>query len=228
LTNKPHSKSLAPHAFIVRDCALIAMATGKRARSLVGLRDHLETIEQESIYYHFWGGLLRPQFEDYEYHNDFASWAAHTLNDRTIAERLGIIDPTKFGTLDQLRQELVELVDERIDELEVFPWAPRDKQFDFIVSDIVVFTTKKTIGEPEALLSIVPEMSLGSIFYHFIDARRRAPESTDDFTRWLMNYGKRYQDLIDGIMGIDPYLTSLSALRDELTEELSKHFMVNK
>jgi len=228
LTNKSRTKSLTHQSFIVRDCALIAMATGKRARSLVGLRDHLETIEQESIYYHFWGGLLRPQFEDYEYHNDFASWAAHTLNDRTIAERLGIIDSTKYETLDQLRQELVELIDERVDELEVVPWAPRDKQFEFIVSDIVVFTTKKAIQDPKALLNIVPKMSLGSIFYHFIDARRRSPERTDDFTPWLKSFGKRYQDLIDGIMGIDPCLTSLSALRDELTEELLKHLMVNK
>ena len=228
MMNKSHAKIITHQAFIVSDCALIAMATGKRARSLIGLRDHLETIEEESIYYHFWGGLLRPQFEDYEYHNDFASWAAHTLNDRTMAERLGILDPTKYATLDQLRLELVELIDERIDELDVLPWAPRDKQFEFIVSDIVVFTTKLAIQEPKAFLDIVPKMSLGSIFYHFIDARRRSPERTDDFTLWLKRFGKRYQSLIDGIMGIDPCLTSLSALRDELTEEFSKHLEVNK
>lgn len=227
MTNKSHSKSITHQKFVLRDCALIAMATGKRARSLIGLRDQLETIEEESIYYHFWGGLLRPQFEDYEYHNDFASWAAHTLNDRTMAERLGIIDPTKYENLDQLRQELVELIDERIDELEEIPWAPRDKQFEFIVSDIVVFTTKQALSEPEALLGIIPKMSLGSIFYHFIDARRRSPQRTDDFTPWLKSFGKRYQDLIDGIMGIDPCLTSLSALRDELTEEFSNHLEVN-
>jgi len=58
--------------FAVKDCALIAIATGERAHNLRELRDRLETTRPGCIYHHFWGGLLRPSFDDPEYQNDFA------------------------------------------------------------------------------------------------------------------------------------------------------------
>ena len=48
--------------FIVKDCALIAIATGIRAQNLRELRDRLRDIDLNCVYYHFWGGLLRPRF----------------------------------------------------------------------------------------------------------------------------------------------------------------------
>ena len=39
-------------------------------------------------------------------------------------------------------------------------------------------------------MEAVPNMSVGSIFYHFIDARRRSPEMMDDFRTWLRSYGE--------------------------------------
>ena len=55
--------------FEIKDCALIALATGKRAQSIRELKDHLSTISEDSIFYHFWGGLLRPRFDNPDYHN---------------------------------------------------------------------------------------------------------------------------------------------------------------
>ena len=76
--------------FLIKDCALAAIATGLHAQNLRELRDHLTDIHLGCIYYHFWGGLLRPHFDDPEYNNDFASWARHALHDVPLAERLGI------------------------------------------------------------------------------------------------------------------------------------------
>ena len=73
--------------FVVRDCALAAIATGVTAETLRELRLTVRTIHPGSIYYHFWGGLLRPRFDDPEYHNDFAIWARTDLGDRILAER---------------------------------------------------------------------------------------------------------------------------------------------
>ena len=53
--------------FAVKDCALIAISTGTHAQNLRELRDRLETVHPGCIYYHFWGGLLRPQFDEPEY-----------------------------------------------------------------------------------------------------------------------------------------------------------------
>jgi hypothetical protein len=63
-----NNAELAP--FLFKDCALIAIAIGERARNLRELRERLHDIDPNSIYYHFWGGLLRPRFDDPEYHQD--------------------------------------------------------------------------------------------------------------------------------------------------------------
>ncbi len=216
------SPAEASVTFQVKDCALIAKATGKRARTLKDLRDILETIGPESLFYHFWGSLLRPRFEDQEYHNDFASWSAHSLNDKPVAERLGIVDPLEFDNLDELRVELMDIIDERIDELEMLPTASRDRQFEFISSDIVVFATHRTIKDPQDLKTVIPELSLGSIFYHFIDGRRRSDAAIDDFSAWLATFKNKYQDVIKGIAEIDPYFSSLTKFREALTKEFVK------
>jgi hypothetical protein len=66
--------------FAIKDCDLIAIATGMRAQNLRELRDRLTVVHPGCIYYHFWGGLLRPKFTDPEYNNDFAAWVFYGLH----------------------------------------------------------------------------------------------------------------------------------------------------
>ncbi|MFQ5825162.1 MAG: DUF5752 family protein [bacterium] len=210
--------------FAIKDCALIAIATGKRAQGLRELKDHLQTITPDSIYYHFWGGLLRPRFDDPEYHNDFAIWSRHGLHDKIIAERLSLIDPTDFTTLEDLRQELIEVIEERLDEVEIPPWAKHDDQFEFICSQIVIFDTHQEIKHPREFVQILPRMSVGSIFYHFIDARRRNESGMDDFQNWIRELGDEYTNLCRYINEIDPYFSTLAELRSQITKVFSTFF----
>lgn len=212
--------------FAIKDCALAAIAIGRRAQNLRELRDNLQTIHQGSIYYHFWGGLLRPRFDDPEYNNDFAGWAHHGLHDTRLAERLGVIDPTDFESIEDLRRELIDVIEERLEESELVPWSKSDQQFHFIRSQIFVFDTYKRIESPEELALQVPHMSISSIFYHFIDARRRTKNSVDDFEAWLSGFGDKYCDLYYKIATIDPYFISLSELRQQLTDLFHDHFKV--
>jgi hypothetical protein len=214
--------------FIIKDCTLIAIATGKRAGNLRELRALLGDIDLASIYYHFWGGLLRPRFDDPEYHNDFAIWVRHALHDKVLAERLSLIDPNDFSNLESLRQELLEIIEERLDEIDYSPSAPRDHQFEFIRSQIVIFDTRKVVKQPKEFVKALPQMSVGSIFFHFIDARRRNPGALDDFRNWLNNFAQEYKDLHVVIGEIDPYFSSLSELRDELTIAFTNSFSEHK
>ena len=210
--------------FRIKDCALVAIATGKRAQNLRELRDVLSSVHPESIYYHFWGGMLRPRFDDPEFKNDFAAWAQHALHEPKLAERLGVIDPTDFVDMEHLRQELVEVVEDRLDESEIVPWARADQQFVFIRSQIVVFDTNRKIVSPEDLAPALKKMSLGSIFYHFIDARRRTSEHVDDFCAWLCSFGTSYKDLCWWLAALDPYFSTLAELREELSTEFEQYF----
>jgi hypothetical protein len=69
-------------------------------------------------------------------------------------------------------------------------------------------------------------MSVGSIFYHFIDSRRRTAENKNDFSVWLASFGDKYQALIEDLDNIDPYFTTLTELRKEITEVFIEYYKV--
>lgn len=210
-------------SFVIKDCALANIAEGRRAQTLRELRNALRDIHPGCIYHHFWGTLLRPQFSEREYNNDFATWCHRALHDTSVAERLAVIDPADFADIEELRQELIEVIDERLDETEVVLFARGDEQFHFVHSVIVVFDTHKRLSHPRELVKAVPEMSVGSIFYHFVDARQREPMMVDDFRAWLTGLGPEYSDLCEAVAEVDPYFESLFVLRQRLTEVFRRH-----
>ena len=221
------SKDNTP-AFMVHDCALAALATGKRAQSLRELRELLRDIHPGCIYYHFWGVLMRPRFDNPEYLNDFAEWARHGLHDQMLAERLAVINPAEFSDMEDLRSELIEQIETRLDETESVPWSKPDQEFHFIRSNIVVFDTHRRIEAPKDLAIVTPQMSQGSIFYHFIDARRRTPDSIDDFQAWIRAFGQEYEGLVNQIRDIDPYFVTLRELRTQLAAVMKQYFRGKK
>jgi len=210
--------------FKILDCALIAIATGEKAQNLRELRDILKNIHHGCLYYHFWGGLLRPHFDDPEFQNDFAVWASRNLHDSKISEQLSIINPNVFKDMEDLRREVIEIIEERLSESEHVPWVKTGQEFHFVRSQIVIFDTGITYNDPKDLLEIIPNMSLGSIFFHFIDARRRTPDKRNDFSVWLTGFGDKYDGLIEGLDNIDPYFTTLNELRQEINFVFHNYF----
>lgn len=210
--------------FYVRDCALVSIATGLNAQNLREFRDGLREADAGSIYHHFWGRLLQPQFDEPEYNNDFASWAAHGLHEKALAERLSVVDPSDFADTESMRQELIDIVENRLDESEMVPWARADARFYFVRSQIVIFDTGKVLDAPFRLAEQAPKLSKGSIFYHFIDARRRTDAHCDDFSAWLEFFGDEYRELIERLRAVDPYFSSLWELREILTDIFGEYF----
>lgn len=205
------------HPFVIKDCTLIAIATGEEAYNLRELHNQLKTIHPGCIYYHFWGGMLRPSFDEPEYQNDFAAWAWRSLHDTRLAERLALLDPSHYPQIDDLRRALLDIIEERLAESAWVPWARPGQHFKFIRSQIVVFDTGQRIEHPQAMGTQIASLALGSVFYHFIDARRRTDSGRCDFVEWLQAIeANHYAELISKIMAIDPYFTNLVELRKEL------------
>jgi len=217
-------EKMIPKPFEIKDCALAAVATGHKAQNLKELRDSIRTVMPGSIAYHFWAGKLRPRFDDPEFNNDFAAWSRHALHDKVLAERLGMIDPTSFDRFEDMKQELLDIIEERLDESEHIPWTSSDQQFHFITSQIVVFSSHRTIIDPKELVSLVPEMTSSSIFYHFIDARTRTFGHLDDFRAWLYGFEERYRDLCDILSSVDPFFPTLPELRQQLSLIFTDYF----
>jgi len=206
-----------PGPFAVKDCALIALATGKQATNLRELRDGIESVPPGSIYYHFWGGHLAARSSEMKYGNDFAAWARFNLHHMRAAERLALVDPMEPSAIEDLRRELLDVVEELLYESSIVQSVEPGDELDFITSQIIVFDTGTRITRPEELAAAIGKMSLSSIFYHFIDARRRTPERVDDFRSWLLLQGGRHEALAVALSHVDPYFSTLPELRDKLS-----------
>ncbi|MGJ0483842.1 MAG: DUF5752 family protein [Methylomicrobium sp.] len=223
--NAPNNQTQANiPPFILKDCALIAVATNQRAATLKEFRDHIETLSKDSLYYHFWGNLLLPHFEEREYINDFAGWVRHSLHDAILAEQLAVLDPTRFSNPEDLRYRMLEYIDDRLEQSEYLQWTRASQRFEFIRSQIVVFDARTAVTDPHEMVELIPHLSVNSIFYHFIDSRRRTENKIDDFRQWLSFFGDTYQPLIERLSQLDPYFLTLTQLRQQLAATFQEYF----
>lgn len=211
-------------SFLIKDCALVVLATGRSARLLLELRDELRRIDVASIYHHFWAGMLQPRLDEREYNNDFAGWVRHSLHEPVLAERLAALSPREFTDLDELRTKVIDLIEDRLDEEQQLGWKPADDQFEFTRSQIVVFDTTRRLESPRNLPELGTTASPGTIFYHFIDARRRTSNGDDDFSDWLTAWGDEFTALRQQLASLDPYFGTLSELREQLGSIFSHYF----
>jgi hypothetical protein len=205
-----------PKPFRIMDCALTILSLGRSAQTLRELRDHLQVVPVQSLTHHFYDGLLTPAFDDPEYRNDFAIWARRQLHDDHLAERLGVIDPMEFADLEELRLHLLDVIEDHLAEAVVAPQSARGKEFHFCRSQFVVLDTRAAAETPEELAVMVPNLSTGSIFYHFIEARRREPLRVDDFSAWLESWGPDYWPVRDQLAVVDFQQWTLTEVRERV------------
>ena len=137
---------------------------------------------------------------------------------------MAVIDPVAYGAMEAVRNELIDIIEESLDETEFPAWSKRDDQFEFMRHQIVVFDTELKADTPASFLDIIPGISLGSVFYHFVDARRRNDNALDDFQNWLIGFDDTYTDLGRMINDICPYFTPLKKLREELDRAFVSYF----
>ena len=211
-------------AFEVKDCTLITRMAGLRAVvNIRELQDRVGICQPECLFHHFCETMIRPTFDDPEFYNDFAVWAIRTLRDRILAERLAMINPYKVRTFEELRQQVLDILEERIYEERHIPWAPPGQEFHFMQAVTVVFDTGVVLHRPQDLVEQFPLMSRGSIYYHFVEARRRTRRQRDDFSAWLMEFGDETAPLVAALENVEFYFLTLAELKDNLVMALRKN-----
>ncbi len=202
-----------PEPFAIKDCALVTLSVGRTAHNLRDLRDRIAEVPATCIWHHFYETLLRPMFDDPEYRNDFARWARRHLHDTTLAERLAIVDPMDFETVEHLRHHLVDLVDDRLAETTMVGTVTPGHEFHFLRSQVVTLDTGLRANSPEELGALIPRLPTGSIFFHFVEAIRRPPIGRDDFSAWMERWEPDYAVIHQRLAAIDIQYWSLSELR---------------
>jgi hypothetical protein len=201
----------------------LTMPTGKKITYLRELLQYLREMSEPVLNYHLWQSRLNITKPTLEYPNDFAHWAATALHDDLLAEKLIAIDPFDYENLDQVREAI-------LDELEEYLWNfPHNPQvrpgFELHLceaSAVVLHSgiTARTLREFCAALQTV---GLDSVFYHFVEARRRLRDrKMDDFSRWIAaNFS--VPSLVTAIRDIDVYFYTLAEIRDTILALVQEH-----
>ncbi len=202
-----------PFTFVA--CMELREFVGVRAENERQLAELLDEVPLDSTYYHTHAFLLRHRFLAGPYPNDFATWVDTQVRDRVLGERLAMVDPADFPTLQALREELVSVIDEHLRRLPVVPQIVSGEPFDFIQSRIVEIPTgieARTLPElREALLEIDPS----AVYFHLVEARLRLGRGRNDFAAWL-ELGLGLPALAARVQTVSPYTGSLEQARARL------------
>ncbi|OGW47153.1 MAG: hypothetical protein A2Y66_03405 [Nitrospirae bacterium RBG_13_41_22] len=201
--------------FEFRQCISILKSTGKKAKDLRKLREIITLISDECIFHHTYQYFLKGHI--LEYTNDFAQWAGESLEERALSEHLSNIDPYDFKAINDLRNKLLEVID---NYLENFP-EPREAmpgdEFYFNETVTFIFPIGIRVKNLAEFLTALKYVDVGAIYYHFFEARIRLGAGIDDFSRWIeVALGKK--ELVDKIRAIDPFMHTVEGIREHLAE----------
>ncbi len=109
--------------FSLYDCSLARCAVGRACSNLRELLDAIRTVPPAVLEHHMMRCALEDHFELYEFPNDFARWCWEALGDHLLGEQLALVDPYHLPTMDAVRTALVEIIEDRLWDLERVPWC---------------------------------------------------------------------------------------------------------
>jgi len=213
----------AKDPFWFRECFLMPMPLGKKASNLRELSQILRDVDESVLYYHLLQcrlALIQPVVE---FPNDFALWAATSLQDSKLAEKLSSFDPFEYDDLSQVREAILDLLEEYLWALPSVPWARPGFEFHFCEASMVVISNEFPANTLKEFCQGLGKVGLDSVYYHYFEARRRlGMPHIDDFSYWMeTNFGQ--PKLVEAIRDIDGYFYTLKEIRDTLLGLIHQH-----
>ena len=208
--------------FCIMDCSLVRYATGRVCANLRELLEAVRGVPDAVLEHHMMRFALEDHFELHEFPNDLARWCWTALGDNVLGEEMGLVDPYLEPATATLRGSLINLMEDRLWDLDHVPWCRPGLELHLIGSYLIAFDTGERVETPAALLEAIQRMSSRSLFFHVHDARRRTAGQSDDFSQWLQNCGAD-PSLVASIREIDFYFLKLSQLREALVEAFQRY-----
>jgi hypothetical protein len=173
--------SARPFEFI--ECVELREMLGRAAWDERELLAGIEEVPADSIVYHTHSYFLRSRYLAAPYPNDFATWAAIQVRDRVLGERLAVVDPFDYADVEQLRAELVTIVDAHLAGLQTVPRVDYGEPFHFMRSTLVEVPTGMRAATLQQFRDLVARVDASAIYYHFYETVRRRADA--DPLTWL-------------------------------------------
>lgn len=210
----PHLFGQATRPFSFVGCLELREILGRRARDERELMEELEQLPAASVYYHTHSIFLRHPRIAGAYPNDFANWVATQVRDQVLAERLAVVDPYMFGSVEELREELVSIVDSHISALNPVPRVVFGDPLFFVQSHVLEVPTGLEARSLADFRRCLAEVDLSAVYLHTLHARIRGEVAGGDFAHWIGRELGR-DSLAAAIGRINPYLGGLEEIRRE-------------
>lgn len=203
----------APFAFI--GCSELQESIAHQADDEKALAELIEEVPLDSIHFHTHSYFLRHGLIEGAYPNDFAQWVVMQIGDHVLGERLAILDPFDYPDLENLREELISIIDDHLSRSPIIPRVVFGQPFHFKrprILEVPIGLEARTLQE---FRDIVTDIDVSSIYYHMFEAHFRLRRAENDFSAWLRT-SLRLTNLADRIRAINPYQGSLERLRSKL------------
>jgi hypothetical protein len=189
--------------------------TGLRARTLPELLELIREVPGSSIFYHTHQQYLTLHFEKPVFYNDFAIWVTEALQLPRLGEKLAAADLLSFTSVRQLREALVEEIEEALKEDGALRReCPPGSELHFCRSKSFIMRTGIIAENAWDFFSKLDGVSNASLYFHFFEARLRLERPTNDFSAWLSAVGE--EPAARAIDRLDPYTLTLDELKQEI------------
>jgi hypothetical protein len=193
----------------------LVLLTGRSARNLAELRDHMGAVSGSSIFYHTHHQYLSHHFEKPVFHNDFASWVSLALLEETLSEKLVAIDLLSFSSIHELREAILATIEAYLTQIgdrrqNCLP----GQEFHFCESKSFIMPSGLVAHDIPEFFAQLPKVANTSLYFHFFESRLRLGRATNDFSSWLSYRGAG--ELARAIDRLNPYRMTMEELREEI------------
>lgn len=193
----------------------------ERATTLPELLQALRVCPEDSVFQHTFRTLQEHHFIRQGFSNDFAHWSLSACHEPVLAEKLASVDVHEFTSIAGLRQRMVEILDDFLHKHPRVGIHTAKEPFYFCAAEILVLPTPFVADSLAEFLNGLRQVPVHSIHHHFIEARLRLHQMSNDFSQWL----EEELDMpgaAESIERIDIYANTMEGVRQIIARLLER------
>ena len=201
--------------------------TVQKAKNLKELQEIIQEIDGSSIYYHTHHYVREHHYLSEEYPSDFAYWVAEVLQEKPLGEKLAILDLRDFSSIRSLREKIIELIQEYLEENGSIRDVQPGLEFHFRRTISTIISTPYEANNLAEFKRCLEKVDLHSLYFHLMESRLRITGGSNDFSVWIReNFDK--ENLAKAIEDLDPYFYPLEQTKEKLLKVLSHESYIDR